>query len=291
METPSNQSFLSRHEFLIRRLHSLSGLVPIGAFMTVHLLTNASILGSPGLFQQMVYRIHSLGPLLPLVEWVFIFIPLIFHAVVGVVIVKGGLPNHNTYVRSSNIRYSLQRASGMIALLFIFWHIFHMHGWLHADWWVNSVAKPLGGSSFRPFSAASTAAQAIQQSFLVPVCYAIGILACVYHLANGIWTMGITWGIWVSPTAQKRANWLPIAVGVGLSVAGMGALGGFWSMDEAAVNDARDVEDKMKKAKVAAGEITEHDPQENHAEPPQTPDVDGDVASRPPTVRILPVGN
>ena len=291
METPSNQSFLSRHEFLIRRLHSLSGLVPIGAFMTVHLLTNASILGSPGLFQQMVYRIHSLGPLLPLVEWVFIFIPLIFHAVVGVVIVKGGLPNHNTYVHSSNIRYSLQRASGMIALLFIFWHIFHMHGWLHADWWVNSVAKPLGGSSFRPFNAASTAAQAIQQSFLVPVCYAIGILACVYHLANGIWTMGITWGIWVSPTAQKRANWLAIAVGVGLSVAGMGALGGFWSMVEAAVNAARDVEDKMKKAKVAAGEITELDPQENHAEPPQTPELDGDVAFGPPTVRTLPVGN
>jgi hypothetical protein len=35
--------------------------------------------------------------------------------------------------------------------------------------------------------------------------YAIGILACVFHLANGIWTMGITWGVWTSPAAQSRA--------------------------------------------------------------------------------------
>ena len=27
--------------------------------------------------------------------------------------------------------------------------------------------------------------------------------------------MGITWGIWVSPTAQRRANWMAIAFGVG----------------------------------------------------------------------------
>ncbi len=268
METPSQQSFLARHEFVIRRLHSLSGLIPIGAFMTVHLLTNASIWGSAALFQRNVYRIHSLGPLLPLVEWVFIFLPLIFHAVVGVVIVRGGLPNSNHYAYSSNIRYTLQRATGMIAFVFIFWHVFHMHGWLHAKAWVD-FAEPLNGANFDPYNAASTTAVAIQgmedgnsaasrvqiANVLIPCLYAVGILACVYHLANGIWTMGITWGIWVSPAAQARANWLAIGVGVGLSVVGIGALGGFWSMDRDDIKAAEGIEKEMYDARVLMHEI------------------------------------
>jgi len=253
--TASNQGFLARHEFLIRRLHSLSGLVPVGAYMTIHLLTNASILASPRTFQQLVYQIHSLGPLLPAVEWTFIFLPLIFHAVIGVVIVRGGLPNTGTYSHASNVRYTLQRATGMIAFVFIFWHVFHMHGWFHADWWIENVATPLSGARFSPYDAASTAGRAIQQSFLVPVLYAIGVLSCVFHLANGIWTMGITWGVWVSPAAQQRANWIAIVFGVGLSFVGMGALGGFWSMDEATIEEAQRIEQKMFDTKVGLGEI------------------------------------
>ena len=254
--SPANtKSFLTRHEFLIRRLHSLSGLVPVGAYMTIHLLTNSSILASSGMFQKLVYQIHSLGPILPVIEWTFIFLPLIFHAVIGVVIVKGGLPNHGDYPRPSNLRYSLQRATGMIAFVFIFWHVFHMHGWFHADWWVETVAKPLNGKSFSPYSAASTAAKAIQQSSLVPICYAAGILSCVFHLANGIWTMGITWGLWVSPAAQRRANWISVAFGSWLALVSMGALWGFWSMDEAAIEEAIQVEDQMYEAKLASGDV------------------------------------
>ena len=39
---PSSAGFLARNEFLLRRLHSLSGLIPVGAYMVVHLLTNAT---------------------------------------------------------------------------------------------------------------------------------------------------------------------------------------------------------------------------------------------------------
>ncbi|HRX77514.1 MAG TPA: succinate dehydrogenase, partial [Pirellulaceae bacterium] len=81
----TNPSFLARHEFLIRRLHSLSGLIPVGAYMCIHLLTNASTLDSSATFQRAVYQIHSLGSILPLVEWVFIFIPILFHGIIGVV--------------------------------------------------------------------------------------------------------------------------------------------------------------------------------------------------------------
>ena len=54
--------------------------------------------------------------------------------------------------------------------------------------------------------AASMAAQALQQSFLVRMLYVIGVLSCVFHLANSLWTTGITWGVWSSATAQMRDN-------------------------------------------------------------------------------------
>ena len=200
--TASQDSWWLRHQFLIRRLHSLSGLIPVGAYMVVHLSVNASILNSPATFQSNVYQIHSLGRLLPLVEWTFIFLPLIFHAVLGVAIIRGGLPNVGSYQFSGNVRYVLQRVTGIIAFLFIFWHVFHMHGWFHNDWWMRTVAEPLGGAQFRPFNAASSVMIAMS-GVVRPVLYAIGILACVFHLANGIWTMGITWGVWVSPAGQR----------------------------------------------------------------------------------------
>lgn len=248
----SSLPLLVRHEFLIRRLHSLSGLIPVGAYMVVHLLVNASILDSPASFQRNVYQIHSLGRVLWLVEWLFIFIPILFHAILGVVIIRGGLPNTGNYPYAGNIRYTLQRATGMIAFAYIVWHVFHMHGWFHVDSWLRSVAEPLYGARFKAFNAASTAGAAIQQSLLVSVLYAVGVVACVYHLANGIWTMGITWGVWTSPAAQRRANNVCVAGGVVLGLIGLGAL---WGMQTVDVNEARRIEDAMYEARTAAGDI------------------------------------
>ncbi len=152
MSTSPSVDFFTRHEFLIRRLHSLSGLIPVGAYMTVHLLVNASILNGAGSFQTNVNLIHSLGKVLPLVEWAFIFLPIIFHAAFGVWIIKSGRSNVGQYKYASNWRYSLQRWTGMIAIVFIFMHVFHLHGWFHGDWWTKSVAEPLVWLSFVPIT-------------------------------------------------------------------------------------------------------------------------------------------
>src|SRR5579871_6333049 len=112
-----------RHDFLIRRLHSLSGLVPVGAYMCIHLVTNAGVLNGARSFQRSVDAIHSLGVALPFVEWTFIFLPLLFHAVVGVAIIRSGDPNTSSYALVGNVRYYLQRATAWIALVFIFFHV------------------------------------------------------------------------------------------------------------------------------------------------------------------------
>lgn len=256
MSHPSKDSFLVRNEFLIRRLHSLSGLIPVGAYMVVHLLTNASVINGPASFQKNVYMIHSLGKLLPMVEWVFIFLPIIFHAVIGFVIIGGGLQNTGNYPLRNNIRYMLQRVTGGIAFLFIFWHVFHMHGWFHTAWWTENVAKPFGGHMFSPFNAASTAGVALQPT-IVAVLYTIGILASVYHLANGIWTMGITWGVWISPAAQRRASVACLIFGLALAAVGLTALGGMRDYGHGEqLQEAISVEDAMFEQKLSAQEVT-----------------------------------
>jgi succinate dehydrogenase / fumarate reductase, cytochrome b subunit len=220
-------NIFGRHEFLVRRVHSLLGLVPVGAFLCVHFATNASILDGPRTFQQRVDQIHDIGPItLFFVEWVFILLPILFHGLIGAIIVLRGKRNLGLYPYPENFRYTLQRATGVVALAFIMWHVFHTRGWLPGEWWMEHVTRPLGGGTFDAHNAAVTAAAAIQASLVVQIAYVIGVLASVYHLANGIWTMGITWGVWTSPNAQCWANWPCLAIGLALAVAGLGALVG-----------------------------------------------------------------
>lgn len=218
--------------------------------MTIHLLTNSSLLNSPSTYQQAVYQIHSLGRLLPLVEWTFIFAPILFHGLLGLVIIWSGRGNAFRYRNPSNIRYSLQRVTGVIAFVFIFWHVFHMHGWIHVDAWLEHVVRPLGGAQFRPYSAASTLGAAMQ-GWVIPTLYAIGILSSVFHLANGIWTLGITWGIWITPAAQRRATLFVSGIGAVLAMVGMGALYAAATVD---IPEATRTEDAMYEAKVRAAE-------------------------------------
>jgi len=209
-----------RHYFLIRRLHSLSGLIPVGVFLVMHLFTNATILApgaKGGEFQKAVERIHSLGYLLKPVEIVGIFIPLLFHALIGFQIIFTGRPNAQAYRYGANLRYTLQRATGVIAFIFIVYHLWQMH-WL---------GKPLGGGRFAVDDAAASAATAIQAAWYVAPLYAIGILASVFHLANGIWTSLITWGITIRPRSQQVAGYVCAVFGVVLALVGLGALSGF----------------------------------------------------------------
>ncbi len=240
-------SFFGRHEFLIRRLHSLSGLVPVGAYMTVHLLVNSSLVNGAGAFQDNVNQIHSLGAFLPAVEWAFIFLPIIFHAAFGVWIIRSGKSNVDRYRYTSNFRYALQRWTGVIAIVFIFFHVFHLHGWFHGEYWLKNVAEPLGMANFRPYNAASTLATALS-GFLWPIFYLVGVLACVYHFANGVWTAGITWGIWVSPKAQKWATYACTAGGLGLTMVGLTALYAATQID---VAEAKRIEDSIYNDRVA----------------------------------------
>ena len=221
--------------------------------MVIHLMTNASIFVSDAAFQKNVHMIHSLGSLLPFIEWGFIFLPIIFHAAFGFVIMAGGTVNTSSYNNSSNFRYALQRATGVVAFLFIFLHVFHLHGWFHFESWL-AVAKPAGGAQFRPYNASSSLFLAMK-GFVIPALYLIGLAGCVFHLANGIWTMGITWGVWTSEKGQTRAGWVCTILGIGLMVIGSTALVGVKKVNlkEALSNESNAIDVRLE-----TGEIDSH---------------------------------
>lgn len=212
-----------KYYFLLRRLHSLSGIVPIGAFLCFHLTINATILCGSDKFNFAVDKIHlleKLGLLVP-VEIATIFVPILFHAIFGLVIVFTATPNATVYRYGPNIRYTLQRVTGVIAFIFIFFHLWQMH----------KVGRPFGGGVFDPGHPTVSAATALQSAWWYAPFYALGVVSSVYHFANGVWTALITWGITIGPRSQRITGYFCAVLGIAVSVMGLGAVRGFKTFD------------------------------------------------------------
>lgn len=180
--------------FLLRRLHSLTGIV-FGGYIVAHLVVNATMIQGTSpqdIFQLQVDKIHAL-PFLWGVEWLFIYLPIIFHTVYGVVIILGCQPNVEKYPYAKNYFYLAQRISAVAIAFFVLFHVLGMKGLLGST------------LQFVPEDAARSTARHINSSLWVAyVVYPIGILASCYHLANGFWTAAITWGLTISSGSQRR---------------------------------------------------------------------------------------
>ncbi len=266
----SGESFFDRHYFLLRRLHSLTGIVPIGAFLLVHLTTNSSVIWGAfngrakgdgtaigrgvETFQHEVSFINNL-PLLLLTEIFVLWLPIAFHSVLGVYYAKSGKRNTERYAYQDNWRYTVQRWTGYIGLLFIVYHV----GTLRWGW---DFLVP-GGAQWSHYFASSTLAAALQGStdgftaggVIVSLFYMVGVTSLVFHLANGLWTAAITWGVTVSEAAQKRWGYVCGAIGVGLMGAGWASVFGFAMMVD--YDDAQRIEQRMIVEKYGEAKLLE----------------------------------
>lgn len=216
MADAASLSFLDRHHFLIRRLHSLTGIVPIGIFLINHMLTNYTMFEGPDHFDKHVHWIHAL-PMLLMIEIFGIFLPIAFHAALGVYIALQGKSNTASYPYMDNWRYSLQRITAWIALIFLIIHFPHFR---FAHW--------LGGEEYK--AAAEISATAVTargfQDLLIPmwlwmVIYVVGLLASVFHFCNGIVTFCITWGLTLNTTSRQYVSYGASGLGVVLVTWGL----------------------------------------------------------------------
>ena len=200
--------------FVLRKLHQLSGIVPLGFFLLEHFYTNSKALTGPADFNNAVKDLQSI-PYIIFVETIGIFIPLIYHAVYGLVITAEARPNNLAYPYSRNWYYLIQRITGVILFFFITFHVLNFRFGLIPGLNDQSVATH-----------ANQAFDIVAREFrMIPIfiIYMIGITATVWHLANGIWLFLVDWGITIGERAQRLTGYACIAFGVLLLLVGVNA--------------------------------------------------------------------
>ena len=220
--TTSAHPLITHQHFALRRLHSLCGIVPIGLFLINHMLANSTAYLGEKYFNHHINLIHDLPWLLP-IEILFIFLPLAFHGIYGVVIAWQGKLNQGRYPYADNWRYTLQRITAYITIVFVLVHLLHyrLAPWIGGE----SYASAHDGVGFFEFTWRGFAHLLPTSVWLV--IYAIGLTAAIYHFCNGIVTFCITWGIVVGDDSRKRLSVVTAAFGLLLMLGGVLSLVAF----------------------------------------------------------------
>lgn len=185
--------------FWARRLQSLLGIVPVGLFVLLHLYANLVAARGPGPYDRLVRTLES-APLLLALEIGVLYLPILAHAVIGLHIAFAPKFNLPGYPYARNWQFYLQRLSGMVALVFIAYHVVTL--------------RLLPGLSHGHASFALVAGQLHRPAVLA--LYLVGTVGTVFHFASGLWSFSIHWGIAVGRRAQRAAAYLSGAVFVAL---------------------------------------------------------------------------
>ena len=204
--------------FVLRRLHSISGIVPLGIYAVWHLIIGAAAMSGRPAYDA-VYSFVNRIPLLVPLEIIFIIIPLGFHAIYGIAITLRGRSNPFTYPYTDNWRYALQRLTGYYIALFIILHLYFI--WGHARF------TAAGGVAFASSAYDFVQAHLKDPSFMV--IYTLGVTAVAFHIANGLWRFCMTWGIALSDRARRIAGWIAAIFFLVLMFIGIGAVQAFYA--------------------------------------------------------------
>ncbi len=209
--------------FFLLKLHSLTGLVPIGLFLVFHLAINSLRTVGAEQYQLSIDLINNL-PFLIWIEIFFIYIPLLFHSVMGFYITSVAKINVLRYSYPHNWLYTLQRATGAIVFVFLVYHM-------------GTTVAPKLWYGHHLFEAAPFLIDVLNEEFggwMGRIIYLIGILSATFHFGNGLWGFCVSWGILVGPKAQRNAAVAFALVGMVLTVLGVATVWEF-SVDPVSV--------------------------------------------------------
>lgn len=214
------------HEFFWRRLHSLSGIVPVGAFLIEHILvSNATAINGPEAYANQVKFLGSL-PLVILLESLFIWLPIVFHGGYGIYLWLRGKSNVAEYPWAGNWMYTLQRYTGLIAFVYIGWHVYHTR---FAG--IDIHAHP--GASFGKVQLEL----AVTWQF---VFYVVGLLCACWHFCYGIFLFCAKWGIVSGQRALRKVQIACIVFFLVMSGVGLASLSKFRSTPQQPADESAD---------------------------------------------------
>jgi succinate dehydrogenase / fumarate reductase, cytochrome b subunit len=199
--------------FLWRRLHSLSGIVPVGTFLIEHFASNAFATNGPWAYADQVKFLTGL----PFAVWLEVFgiyIPILYHALYGFWIWYRGESNVGEYAWASNWMYTTQRWTGALTFAYIAYHTYVM----------RFTGEHL-------FTNAQASFWKVQQEFQHPYAvafYIIGIAAASWHFGYGIFLFCAKWGIVTGEKARRRVMGVGIAIALLFIVIGYATMFAFF---------------------------------------------------------------
>jgi len=198
--------------FLLRRLHSLTGIVPIGLFLLEHFISNAEAFKGPAAYTRQVEFLNGL-PFVFVLELFGIWLPILYHSLYGVVIWYRGEGNLLEYPWTGNWLYTAQRWTGIVSLVYIAQHTYSLR--------FSGVHIPT-----HPAAAFSKVQAEFQNPWMIAF-YMIGIIAASWHFSYGVWLFAAKWGITPGDKARRRFGFVCAAGGVILTVVGLAGIYAF----------------------------------------------------------------
>lgn len=196
-----------RTYFTLKRLHSLTGVFPIGVFLLEHFFTNSKALQGAAAFDAAAAELARI-PYVGLVEAAGIWLPILFHMVLGIFIATTSQANLGKHGYAANWQYTLQRVSGVVLIFYILFH----------TWQTRFDANYLNSPSAYQYMHDQLQSAGMFW-FMV-----VGILSACWHFGNGLFGFAIHWGIATGRGAQRNAARLGFAAFVVLSIVALNSL-------------------------------------------------------------------
>jgi succinate dehydrogenase / fumarate reductase cytochrome b subunit len=208
----------ARSSFLRARLASFLAVFPLSVWTFFHLWhALAGFRGADAWQTELTEYPH---PVAEALSGIVALLPLAIHTVWGLGRLWTSRPNNVRYPFYPNLKYLLQRLAGVGVLLFLGAHL-----WL-------ALLKPrlLEG---HPETFADLAQH---MHFHAPTLatYVLGILGVAYHLANGLQSFCMGWGVVTTRRGLRRLEGVTLFVFLLLLAMGWGAVYALWAAGAAA---------------------------------------------------------
>lgn len=198
--------------FLRSRLGSLLAIAPLGVWTMLHVWDNLASLRGAAAWESAVTS-HG-NPVGFAVTSFVVLAPLLIHTAWGLGRIKSSRPNNVRYGYYANLKYALQRLSAIGVLLFLGAHI-----WLA---FLHPRAVEGHAETFADIS------HEMAHHGPTLIVYLLGTLGVSYHLANGIHSAAMGWGLVSSKAALRKLEAAALATFVGLLAMSWGAIYGLW---------------------------------------------------------------
>lgn len=194
----------SDHSYLWRRLHSLSGLLPVGAFLLFHIYENTGAITGPEHYNEGIGKLAQLlpPPYFYLLEIFVLMVPILFHGLYGAYVALEGKSNVGLYPFRRNYMYLLQRLSGVVALVFITYHVVTLRVM------VTMLKTGSGLPGLPGYVTFADVARNFANDWVFGLIYVPGVICSAFHLGNGLNGFCWTWGITVGERSRRVVEWL-----------------------------------------------------------------------------------